>query len=663
MLLWIGFSAWRAASGAAASSARPSSRRCWPSRSAPRSTGSGRSPALGAIFFLAAGVAGRARDASNSRAAAGTPATGEARFGLAVAGAGAVAWIAAIALVGPLLVEHEIKQASSAAADGDITSAIDHADTARSIEPWAASPYVQLGLIAERQGEYPRAIERLTQAIEREDRNWQLYYLRSRVEHEAGEPGRGAEPTSNRRALNPLEPACSRKAGWRMTPRQRRRPAARRRAAAPRAGRRSRADRARVRLGPDGAEGSRRRGALLRRLLATGDWLALIGALCLPPRRPPRRRRDPLLGGAVQPGLDPGRSSSTASTTTTTAASATAPSTSSGPDLGQRPRHAGPRRPAGAEPGRAALAGSAILVGVGALARQLHRSRGVLRFLWHRLAGVATGLVIGPADAVDVIARRVATHPETRLHLVGYLGAARRGPRRRPALPRLGTIDDISRVARRAGHRAGDRHRAGDERAGGRAADRAVQGGRPGAHLPSPALRPARPRHRAQPPRRAAGPRLPLLRPAALDGGDEAGDGRDRLGAAADPALAPAGGDRGPRSCSTPAARSSSASAGRARTASPSRCSSSARWSPTPRSGSANWSTSRSSTSPPSRSPTTHGSPGPAAPAADQPRRAAAAGQRPARRHVAGRPAARGGGDRRPLRRAPARSASRSSPG
>ena len=82
-------------------------------------------------------------------------------------------------------------------------------NTARSIEPWAASPYVQLGLLAELQGDYPTADERLTQAIDREDRNWQLYYLRSRVEQRGRRHGRrrgrpragpAAEPAGTRAA-------------------------------------------------------------------------------------------------------------------------------------------------------------------------------------------------------------------------------------------------------------------------------------------------------------------------------------------------------------------------------------------------------------------------------------------------------------------------------
>jgi O-antigen ligase len=160
-----------------------------------------------AIFFLAAGVLISARCAQLTRAEAGAMVekTKGRRNGLALAGLG-MAWIAALALVGPLLVEREIKASQRAAAEGDIASAVSHADTARSIEPWAASPYVQLGLIAEFQGDYQTAAARLTQAIDREDSNWQLYYLRSGMRTEAGDAA-GAEADLERaRQLNPLEP-------------------------------------------------------------------------------------------------------------------------------------------------------------------------------------------------------------------------------------------------------------------------------------------------------------------------------------------------------------------------------------------------------------------------------------------------------------------------
>jgi tetratricopeptide (TPR) repeat protein len=108
-------------------------------------------------------------------------------------------------LIGPLLVDREIKASRSAAADGNFVSAINHADTARSIEPFAASPYLQLGELAELQRDYATAKGRLTQAIHREDSNWQLYYLRSRVEHEAGDAAAALADLERARQLNPQE--------------------------------------------------------------------------------------------------------------------------------------------------------------------------------------------------------------------------------------------------------------------------------------------------------------------------------------------------------------------------------------------------------------------------------------------------------------------------
>lgn len=205
LVLWTGFLAWRHAAGAqrdlyavllaAALSFAVAAAIDWFWEIA----------ALGMVFFLAAGalVAGRCAQLARARAAAdggaGTP-----RFGLALAGL-AISWVTALALIGPLLVDREINVSQSAAADGDIASAVAHADTARSIEPWAASPYVQLGLLAELQGEYPQAVERISEAIDREDRNWLLYYLRGRIEQQAGNTAAAAADLRRALQLNPRE--------------------------------------------------------------------------------------------------------------------------------------------------------------------------------------------------------------------------------------------------------------------------------------------------------------------------------------------------------------------------------------------------------------------------------------------------------------------------
>ncbi len=161
---------------------------------------------------------------------------------------------------------------------------------------------------------------------------------------------------------------------------------------------------------------------------------------------------------------------------------------------------------------------SAIAVGLGTLAGSFVL-RGVLRFLWHRLTGLAAGLVIGPVAAVDMVARRVSTHPETRLALVGYLS---QGEEAGSELPRLGSIADIAKVAREYEI---ERVVVTEQEMSEPAAERLIEECKEAGLAPdlsAPALRAARPRDRAQPTGRAAGPGLPLLRPLALDRGDEA---------------------------------------------------------------------------------------------------------------------------------------------
>jgi exopolysaccharide biosynthesis polyprenyl glycosylphosphotransferase len=212
----------------------------------------------------------------------------------------------------------------------------------------------------------------------------------------------------------------------------------------PRGGRTERA----TRLGLTGPSGARRRGSLLRRSLATGDWLTMVATLCIVTAASPQTDVGTLFWATMfSPvwvlvlklhGLydnDHRRIRHSTLDELSSLISAAALGTLALDGLLAL-------SPVGPLP-----ASSAIAVGLGALVGSF-ASRAVLRFFWHRLAGAATGLVIGPAAAVAVVARRVATHPETRLHLVGYL--APRGEdeeRAAGSLPRLGTIADIPRVA------------------------------------------------------------------------------------------------------------------------------------------------------------------------------------------------------------------------
>ncbi|HYG96885.1 MAG TPA: sugar transferase [Solirubrobacterales bacterium] len=195
-----------------------------------------------------------------------------------------------------------------------------------------------------------------------------------------------------------------------------------------------------------GPNESRRRGALLRRLLALGDWGALLGALCVVTAASATTDVGVFfwavlfspswvivlkLHGLYDNDHRRIRHSTLDELPSLVTASVLATLVLDGL-LALSP--VGPLSPA-----------SAIGIGVGAFVGSFV-ARGVLRFLFHRLTGQATGLVIGPAKAVDIVARRVSTHPETRLALVGYLSPD--GEATATELPRLGTLADISEVAR-----------------------------------------------------------------------------------------------------------------------------------------------------------------------------------------------------------------------
>jgi hypothetical protein len=204
-LLWTGFAAWRAARGPRRELYAALLAACLAFAVGTAIDWFWQIAAVAAIFFLSSGVLVAARCAQLARVRATANGHEEQRrYGLAIAGL-AVAWITALALIGPLLVDREIGSSNSAAAAGNLASAAGHAETARSIEPWATTPYLQLGLLAEREGDYSAAAGRLDQAIDREEDNWLLYYVRARVEHEAGNEAAARADRGEALRLNPEE--------------------------------------------------------------------------------------------------------------------------------------------------------------------------------------------------------------------------------------------------------------------------------------------------------------------------------------------------------------------------------------------------------------------------------------------------------------------------
>lgn len=148
-----------------------------------------------AFLGLLVGPATAPADAPR-RAAGAAP-----RLALAAA-ALALAVVAAI----PLLKHVELEASREAAADGRTEDAVESALRARSIEPWAASPPLQLALVYERSGRIGEARRWIGEALERDDSDWRIWLVAARIEARSGraEPARAA--LAHAVELNPRSP-------------------------------------------------------------------------------------------------------------------------------------------------------------------------------------------------------------------------------------------------------------------------------------------------------------------------------------------------------------------------------------------------------------------------------------------------------------------------
>jgi exopolysaccharide biosynthesis polyprenyl glycosylphosphotransferase len=201
----------------------------------------------------------------------------------------------------------------------------------------------------------------------------------------------------------------------------------------------------------DSAEGSRQRGSQLRRLLASGDWLAMVAALCIATMATSSANIATLFWAVLFSPIwvlvvklhglydhDHRRIRHSTLDELPALVSASALGTLALDGL------------LALTPAGALTPSTAIMVGLLVFAGSF-LARAAVRFSWQRLTGVAVGLVIGPSDVAERVARRIATHPEARLRLAGFLGPASSKAEDAAGLPRLGSIEDIAQVAQEQG--------------------------------------------------------------------------------------------------------------------------------------------------------------------------------------------------------------------
>ena len=114
----------------------------------------------------------------------------------------AVAFGLIVAETIPLLANMEVRKSQDSVNSGDLVQALDQAESARSIQPWAAIPYLQLALVQELGGQIDEAHASIEHALENDQSDWRLWLVAARIQTKAGDIAAArAEPRQGARAV------------------------------------------------------------------------------------------------------------------------------------------------------------------------------------------------------------------------------------------------------------------------------------------------------------------------------------------------------------------------------------------------------------------------------------------------------------------------------
>ena len=103
----------------------------------------------------------------------------------------------------PLASVEEIRSSEDRLASGDLDSALDAAERAESLQPYAATPKVQQAVVLERSGDLTGAAAAARDATRRESTNWRTWLLLADIEAERQQPKAALDAYDEAHRLNP----------------------------------------------------------------------------------------------------------------------------------------------------------------------------------------------------------------------------------------------------------------------------------------------------------------------------------------------------------------------------------------------------------------------------------------------------------------------------
>lgn len=163
--------------------------------------------AVAAVGIVALALVASCADSLEARPVRALPGWPRLAFG---AGALLAAWVAILAALVPWLTAARISDSQGAARRGDLAGARADAQDAHTIQPWAASPEVQLALVDEAAGDLESALHWIHSAAAHDTDNWSTWYVASRIEREAGHAGIAAADWRRAKSLDVRSPIFAR---------------------------------------------------------------------------------------------------------------------------------------------------------------------------------------------------------------------------------------------------------------------------------------------------------------------------------------------------------------------------------------------------------------------------------------------------------------------